>query len=214
MLMNVSTSAQLIVAILFGLVLGFLSQRSRMCVTGAIRDYILFRTDRNLKYMLLLLGIISLAYAIILSMGIGGAKTTPFPAGWYSIVGGLIFGFGMVIAGGCVVSTFYRIGEGNLNYLIVAICMFIGIVLGAHLYFIVPGYLVTGESATLPGQTSQFIWLGQYDLDALNPSSAAAEALGPVYNPWKLFNVSGVVVGIIQAAILLGGWLYLEKKSA
>ena len=213
MIANVSTSAQLIVAILFGLILGFLSQRSRMCVTGAIRDYILFKTDRNLKYLLLLLGIISLAYSIILGMGIGGAMTTPFPAGWYSIVGGIIFGFGMVIAGGCVVSTFYRIGEGNINYLIVAICMFLGIVLGAHLYFIVPDYLVTGDAATLPGQTSQFIWLGQYDLDALNPPSAAGEILGPVYNPWKLFNISGVVVGIIQAAILLGAWFYMEKKS-
>jgi uncharacterized membrane protein YedE/YeeE len=214
MIIPPSTTAQIIASILFGLTLGFLAQRSRMCVTGAIRDYILFRTDRNLKYLFLLLGIITLVYSILLSTGIGGARTTPFPAGWYSIVGGVIFGFGMVIAGGCVVSTFYRIGEGNINYLIVAISMFVGVAVGAHLYLYAGDYLIAGESATMPGQTSQFIWLGQYDLGALNPSSAAGRALGPIYNPWKLFNVSGVVVGIIQSAILLGGWYYLEKKSA
>lgn len=212
-MMDASTSAQLIAAIIFGLSLGFLSQRSRMCVTGAIRDYMLFRTDRNLKYLLLLLGMISLAYTFILAFGIGGAKTTPFPAGWYSIVGGLIFGFGMVIAGGCVVSTFYRIGEGNINYLIVAICMFIGVVIGGHLYYIVPDFLVTGSAGTLPGQTSQFIWMGQYDPGALNPSPAAADALGEVYRPWKLLPVNGFIVGIVQSAILLGAFLYLEKKS-
>jgi uncharacterized membrane protein YedE/YeeE len=35
--------------------------------------------------------------------------------GWGSLVGGVIFGIGMVVAGGCGSGTLWRVGEGNLK---------------------------------------------------------------------------------------------------
>ena len=49
-----------------------------------------------------------------------------FPVGISTIVGGLLFGFGMVIAGGCVSGTLYRLGEGYLT----SVTSLIGIIVG------------------------------------------------------------------------------------
>lgn len=191
-------STELIVGAFFGLVLGFLAQRSRLCVTGAIRDFILFGVTRNLKFLFLIMGTVTFFYTIFLSFGIGGVRPTMYPAGWFQILGGLIFGFGMAIAGGCVVSTFYRIGEGSLNYLLTAISMLVGIAIGAETYKYIGDYLATGSKSFLPlayaQEPTNFVWLGMF-----------ADKGGLL--PLPLF-----VVGIIQAGVLFGAYIYIEKK--
>jgi hypothetical protein len=67
----------------------------------------------------------AIAVSIILgSIGVAVLKWTGFrsdslyviPSFWWgSLVGGLIFGVGMVIAGGCGSGTLWRVGEGQLK---------------------------------------------------------------------------------------------------
>jgi hypothetical protein len=197
-------SLEIIMGALFGFLLGYLAQRSRLCVTGAIRDFILFQVTRNLKYLFLILGTITFFYTIFLSQGIGGVKATPFPAGWFQIVGGFLFGIGMAIAGGCVVSTFYRIGEGSLNYLLTAICMFVGIAIGAESFKYAGDYLALGAKSIVIGFSSNWVWLGKY-AEAAYPGTGGQEI-------HSVLPVSGMVVGIIQAAILFAAYIYVEKK--
>jgi len=56
-----------------------------------------------------------LGYAILIGTGL----REPFllPVGWHTIVGGFLFGLGMVIAGGCASGTLFRIGEGSVQLL-------------------------------------------------------------------------------------------------
>jgi uncharacterized membrane protein YedE/YeeE len=54
------------------------------------------------------------------------------PAGIHLIVGGLLFGFGMVIAGGCVSGSLYRVGEGYVASWAAVSGMLLGLELGSH----------------------------------------------------------------------------------
>lgn len=186
----------LVAAAIFGFVLGFLVQRSRFCMTGAIRDFILFRIDRNLKMVLITLTITTFFYALFMTLGI--IKATPMPAGWFSVVGGILFGIGMAIAGGCVVSTYYRIGEGSINYLITGIMIPVGIAIAAatfHKWWTLP----IGKATPFLGSEYGLVWLGTFE---------KMHALGNA-----ITGVPIIVFGIIQALIFAFVYYRLEKKA-
>jgi len=185
-------------AAIIGFILGFLVQRSRFCMTGAIRDYFLFGITRNLKMVCIILGITTFFYTLYLSTTkIPTNLPTPVPAGWFSFVGGIIFGIGMAIAGGCVTSTFNRIGEGSINYLLTAISMFIGIVIGAFTvwkWFTLPfGRLF--ESFGVP---YGLIWIASF------PKMKVGTAM---------LDIPPIIPGTIISALFLAWYYKLEKSE-
>ncbi|WP_193071653.1 MULTISPECIES: YeeE/YedE family protein [unclassified Brevibacterium] len=101
----------IITGLIVGLVLGFVLQRGRFCVTGAFRDLTLTGNTRWFSALILLIAVHSIGLFLLNSLGVITLEASPFP--WLaSIVGGLIFGFAMVLAGGCATGTYYRAGEG------------------------------------------------------------------------------------------------------
>ncbi len=188
----------LIAAAIAGFILGILVQRSRFCMTGAIRDYILFGITRNLKMVCIILGITTFFYTLFLSIkGIPTHLPTMVPSGWFSLVGGIIFGIGMAIAGGCVTSTFNRIGEGSINYLLSAIFMFIGIIIASFTfwkYFTLP----FGRYYESFGVPYGLIWLASF------PKMKAGTAI---------FDLPPVLIGIPLSAIFFYIYYRLEKKE-
>lgn len=123
-----------IINLLIGVVLGYALHRSRFCFAGAFRDYILFRDNGLLKALLM-----SLCLSTILFSGVqlfyisngGGLPGNFYPMGLPTILGGIIFGIGMVIAGGCVCSIFLRLGEGFTLFIFVLLGLGLGSLLGA-----------------------------------------------------------------------------------
>lgn len=114
-------------------VAGFVLQRSRFCFASGFRDLFLFGSGANMKGIILGLIVSSIGFTAIMHWItpniIAGDITSDahvFPVGISTIVGGLLFGFGMVIAGGCVSGTLYRLGEGYLT----SITSLIGIIVG------------------------------------------------------------------------------------
>ncbi len=122
-----------------GLVFGATAQITNFCTMGAISDAVNFQDYRRFRAWLLaiavaiagsqalhLAGIVDLSKSIYLTPNLG----------WLgAIVGGLLFGFGMTLAGGCGSKTLVRLGSGNLKSLIVAI------VLGLFAYMTLRGLL-------------------------------------------------------------------------
>ncbi len=100
----------LIIGILFGIVL----QRSRMCFNSAIRD-IKFNKDNYLVKMAVVAILIqTLGFHLVASLG--WIKLNPEPLiPLAQIIGGFLFGMGMVLAGGCASGVTYRIGEGYIT---------------------------------------------------------------------------------------------------
>lgn len=94
-----------------GAVLGAVMQRGRFCVTGMIRDIWLNGVWRNLVALLVVISVHAVGIAALTSAGIISPEYSTF-APVAVIVGGFVFGLGIILAGGCASGTWYRSGEG------------------------------------------------------------------------------------------------------
>lgn len=115
-----------------GAVTGFVMHRSSYCFAGAFRDLFLFRSTRLLESLLLLVA--STAVLVEGARRAGLLPLYPFPllaaSSVASLAGGVLFGTGMVLAGGCVTGTLYQAGAGRVS----AWIALAGMVIGSGLY--------------------------------------------------------------------------------
>ena len=123
---------------LFGLAFGVVVQRSRFCFVSAISNFVLFRDGRLIKGILGGLFISTIGFAVIMFREIPqpafGVPSTAYiaPFGWHLVLAGIMFGFGMVLASGCIMGTLYRIGEGAVISLIALLGLVIGMSVLQH----------------------------------------------------------------------------------
>jgi len=106
----------------FGLLIGLVMHRSRFCFVRTFRCPFMTGEAETVKAVAISLMIYGLGSAVIKwnyihpdTMGVDH----PFWLG--SLLGGLIFGIGMVVAGGCASGTLWRVGEGNTKLMITLI---------------------------------------------------------------------------------------------
>lgn len=101
----------IITGLAIGALLGFILQRGRFCITGAFRDLWVSRSTRWFTAFLVAIAVQAVGVAVITAVGV---ITPEVPR--LSVVsvtaGSLIFGVGIVLAGGCATGTYYRAGEG------------------------------------------------------------------------------------------------------
>lgn len=102
-----------------GLLLGAVGQASRFCVRGAIADWLLLRSPARMASWVLAIGVGAAAMQALVSAGaVDGARTIAWSDRfvWASyLVGGLLFGYGMVLSGGCPQRCLVKAGSGNLK---------------------------------------------------------------------------------------------------
>ena len=101
---------------LIGLFIGIILQRSRWCIVRALREP--FMTGDAEPAVAIIAGLIIglLGFTVIKIMGIGSETSMVAANFWMpAIIGGIIFGFGMTIAGGCTVGSSWRAGEGHVK---------------------------------------------------------------------------------------------------
>lgn len=111
---------------LFGLAFGIVLQRSRFCFASGFRDLFLFGEGRVLKGIIIGMAVATVGFALIMGKMVADplataalpARAGVYPLGYQTILGGFLFGLGMVVAGGCASGTLYRIGEGYVASLV------------------------------------------------------------------------------------------------
>ncbi|EHP88113.1 YeeE/YedE thiosulfate transporter family protein [Methanotorris formicicus] len=139
----------------FGIMLGYLFQRARMCFIGGMRDYYLIKDTWLIKGLFGFFGGALLGYIIFSVMGkipffpwIAVKGFTPIPgdplgasgtlAGHLilAVIGGFGVGFFSVIQGGCPLRNYVMAAEGNKT----AIAYVIGLAVGAVIFhkFVAP----------------------------------------------------------------------------
>ncbi|WP_297450807.1 YeeE/YedE thiosulfate transporter family protein [uncultured Corynebacterium sp.] len=104
----------LITGLALGAVLGFVMQRGRFCVTGFLRDIFTQRSWRGFVALLIVISVHAIGLAALTSAGVITPEYKEL-APLAVIVGGIIFGLGIVLAGGCASGTWYRSGEGLIG---------------------------------------------------------------------------------------------------
>lgn len=105
----------------FGFVYGMALQYGRFCMASAIRDLFAVGVPRMAVGIMIAVVLFSLVSAYVTATG----KSTfhPTPIGLFSVIGGLIFGIGMVFTGGCASGSLYKAGEGSIAAVLVVLSL-------------------------------------------------------------------------------------------
>ncbi|MEZ5658119.1 MAG: YeeE/YedE family protein [Burkholderiaceae bacterium] len=110
-----------------GAVFGFIGNKTNFCTMGAISDIMNMGDWTRMRMWLLAIAVALIGVALI-SAGAGVDVSKSIYGGsrliWLShVVGGLLFGVGMVLASGCGSKTLIRMGGGNLKSFLVLTVM-------------------------------------------------------------------------------------------
>jgi uncharacterized membrane protein YedE/YeeE len=110
--------------LLFGVAFGMLFQRSRFCLVRAFREPFMTGDAEHTQAAALALILSMLGFTILKAMDLKDATDWVFAGFWTGgLVGGLLFGLGMVLSGGCGAGSIWRAGEGHVK-LWVAVAFF------------------------------------------------------------------------------------------
>jgi uncharacterized protein len=216
-----------------GLGVGLVLQRGRLCFAGAFRDVFLMRNGSMLRAILVGLAIAAPIFALIESRAVPEPSFGALPAGAHVVplglnlpVGGLLFGIGMVVAGGCVSGTLYRIGEGYLASWTSLFGILVGLSLAAHTWN--AWYAFTIESAPLGWLPTSLGYGGAVALTWVALAVAYVGSLwwesrgasGPAFSPPISRKPVGAPVTVgdhlksIYASVLGKGWPPLAAVTA
>lgn len=106
---------------------GALAQRTHFCTMGAISDVVNMGDWTRARQWMLAIGVAMLGFALLSwreDLDPGKTLYASTRLIWLScLIGGLMFGFGMVLASGCGNKTLVRVGSGNLKSLVVMVVM-------------------------------------------------------------------------------------------
>jgi hypothetical protein len=208
-----ATGWWVLTAIPIGALFGFFLQKGDLCGSSAFSEVVLARDWR--KIWGLWVAIVVSMLGIALGDLLGWIQLNPKPLMWAgATVGGVVFGVGMVLAGGCVSGCLYKGAAGNLNSIVALLAMPLGI--GLVEYGPLQGTLARlkqirvpaadGGPVTLSSLTGLPFWALALILAAATLAWAvirgrrvahAAAATGlPLHRPWKPWQ-AGVAIGLL-----------------
>ncbi|MGL5312648.1 MAG: YedE family putative selenium transporter [Peptostreptococcaceae bacterium] len=122
-----SQHAPAFIALAIGLIVGIILQRTRLCMVGGIRDFILFKDSY------LILGFLAMLVAAFLGNVIFGFFKPGFvdqpiahTDGLWNFLGMVVAGWGSVLLGGCPMRQLVLAGEGNVDSVVTILGMLVG----------------------------------------------------------------------------------------
>ena len=140
-----------------GFILGLAARLGRFCTLGAIEDYLYQQSDTRLRMWGLAIGVAGLS--VFAAAGLGGfdiSRNVYWITPWSpfaSILGGLLFGYGMSLAGTCGFGALARLGGGDLRSFVIVLVM------GIAAYVMMSGPLarvrIMATEATTPALDTQ-----------------------------------------------------------
>ncbi|SHH15318.1 hypothetical protein SAMN02745221_01806 [Thermosyntropha lipolytica DSM 11003] len=157
-----SKFAPLGISLVAGLVVGFLAQRTRLCLSGGIRDFILIRDNY------LLLGFLGIFIgALILNIAFGffkpGFADQPIAhtMSVWNFLGLYLVGLTATLLGGCPLRQLILSGEGDMDAAAVVFGMIVGAAFAHNFMFAASpqGVGIYGQIACIVGILVMF-WLG------------------------------------------------------
>ncbi len=207
-------------ALLAGLAFGYAAQRGGFCLMRALSNLVLMG-DTSIARAYVLALLVAVVGTFLLTVAgahfplLEFAEEIPVrPFRWLAnLVGGFIFGIGMVLSGGCAGSTWYRLGEGAIGAAIVLL----GFALGAtatNVGILAPVRQTLQQHELTLADRSPTLYLAAQSI-GISPwvvIAAVVLAVGlwlargsvePEHNKWR-WPITGSVIGLI---IVLGWYL-------
>ena len=102
--------------LVFGLVIGIIMQRTRFCFVRAFREPFMTGDGDASKAVALAVIISVVGFSVLKWSDMKDWESSVFAGFWLgSLLGGIIFGIGMSLAGGCASGSLWRAGEGHIK---------------------------------------------------------------------------------------------------
>lgn len=102
--------------LLFGAAFGFIFQRSRLCLVRAFREPFMTGDAEHTRAAALSIAVGTLGFTLLKLTDLKDRGEWVFAsAGAGALLGGLVFGVGMTLAGGCGAGAIWRAGEGQVK---------------------------------------------------------------------------------------------------
>ncbi|MBI2159196.1 MAG: YeeE/YedE family protein [Candidatus Rokubacteria bacterium] len=113
--------------LLFGVAFGIVFQRSRFCLVRAFREPFMTGDGEHTRAAALAIVVSTLGFAILKFADLKDRGEWVFAAaGVGALAGGLVFGVGMTLAGGCGAGSIWRAGEGQVKLWAAVVCFALG----------------------------------------------------------------------------------------
>src|SRR6056297_1983834 len=113
--------------LLGGALLGLAARLGRFCTMGAIEDLLYGDSSLRMRMWILAIGL-----AVVGTFSLLGLGLVPLEQSFYlsitwmplaSVVGGLMFGYGMALAGNCGYGALARLGGGDMRSFVIVLVM-------------------------------------------------------------------------------------------
>jgi len=198
----------------FGFIYGMCLQYGRFCFASAFRD--LFAVGVPRMVVGIMIATILFAFSSALVASTGWSTFHPAPTSIHAVFAGLIFGIGMVFAGGCASGSLYKTGEGNgvslLVILSISVTQSIFVDVGGWMNNFIPkSWHESALEKSLPASINVGDgWVDQYLAGYVwnQPVLTFARALGLEDDSLAGAFLGNTVVGVVLPAILLLAVVY------
>jgi uncharacterized protein len=204
-------------AFLVSVAFGALVQRTGFCTMGAVSDVATMGDWTRMRQWGLAAGTAMLGFGLLAWAGLIDPDQTLYSSNrwtWLSaLVGGAVFGFGMVLASGCVSKTLVRVGGGNLKALVVLV------VVGIAAFATLKGLTAVWRVGTVDRIAFELVapaslpnWLAQaFGADAATTRLVLGIALGAALVAWALagrdfLRGTNLLAGIGVGAAVVAMW--------
>lgn len=175
---------------------GWLIHRGHFCTMGAISDWVVMRDATRVRQWVLALAVTLLGFGLMSWAGWISPLQTIYASprlNWLSaLLGGMLFGVGMVWGSGCASKSLVRLGAGNLKSLVVLLSM------------------AVFALATLRGLTA--VWRVSY-LDSVAVELSHGPLVGQWVATWLGVSLAtGVGVSAVLVCCVLLVWVLRERS--
>jgi uncharacterized membrane protein YedE/YeeE len=213
-----------LVGLVGGLVMGLAARLGDFCTLGALESAVYAQDQRRLRLWGIVLAVAILGTQIgamtgLIDLGASFYHSLQWnPLG--SIIGGLVFGYGMALAGNCGFGALVRFGGGDLRSLVVVVVM------GIFGFIALSGPLAPLRTALFPQPDATGPQGMLHDLGRLGiPPLAATLAIAALFAFWALSHRGlrqnprmiawGVAAGLAVVWCFAGTtWLYESSLGA
>jgi uncharacterized protein len=211
-------------ALLAGLLFGYAAQRGGFCLVRALSNLVLTRETSVARAYLLALVVAIVGLYVLTLLGVHfpllefaeEIPTRPFR--WVAnLVGGFVFGIGMVLGGGCAGSTWYRLGEGALGAAVVvfgfalgATATNVGVLAPVRVSLQQHEVTLGGQPPTLSSAASSLLGVGGWVVVLAIVAVAALWLIRgepePAHGKWRWPRSGSVMGGIIVLGFYLSSF--------
>ncbi|SIT15944.1 hypothetical protein SAMN05421759_12326 [Roseivivax lentus] len=205
--------ATALVGLITGILLGLAARVGRFCTLGAIEDALYGGSTIRLRMWAIAIGSAILGTFALSGAGLIARSDTAYLLAawnpWASVVGGLMFGYGMALAGNCGYGAIARLGGGDLRAFVIVLVM------GVSTYVVMGGPLASLRVTLFPQRLAQGTppgiaeWgerLSGLPATAIGLAVGAAILAGALASPALRARPRQIAWALVVGGAIIGAW--------